>query len=200
MATWLAPSRAAVEGEAVTPLPHRIHGTDYALCVKHGKRVKVGEACPVCPSSKPAPPDHPGLAKVAKPSGKHRCVLGHNHDSGGEASACSPIHTAAAHAGLTVFRPGRPGIPCFRVAPDELGRPCYVAPDWVLCDAAGKPVLMLDWKPETSGRSMRRSESWPRGKRIVEAELNAKCVEIRSLDEIGAAVAALNQSARAEGG
>jgi len=47
--------------------PHRIHGTDYALCVKHGKRVKVGEACPVCPSSKPAPPDHPGLAKVRRP-------------------------------------------------------------------------------------------------------------------------------------
>lgn len=29
--------------------PHRIHGTDYALCVKHGKRVKVGEDCPLCP-------------------------------------------------------------------------------------------------------------------------------------------------------
>jgi len=175
----------------------------YATCQTCGQRFPythgMGHTCQKRTKPAPVAQERPGLAKVSKPSGKHRCVLGHNHDSGGEATACSPVHTAAAHAGLTVFRPGRPGIPCFRVAPDESGRPCYVAPDWVLCDAAGKPVLMLDWKPETSWRSMRRSESWPRGKRIVEAELNAKCVEIRSLDEIGAAVAALSKAHGAGG-
>jgi very-short-patch-repair endonuclease len=53
--------------------PHRIHGTDEALCVKHGKRVKVGEACPVCPSpSKPAPvaQERHGAAKVRR-DGSH---------------------------------------------------------------------------------------------------------------------------------
>lgn len=174
-------------------MAHTVHGTTMRYCAKHGRLLKAGQECPLCPtSSRPAPPATG--AKVA-PSGKAKCVLGHGHDSKGEASACSPIYTAAAHAGLTVFRPGRPGIPCFRVAPDDAGRPCYVAPDWVLTNAAGRVVLMLDWKPEVSGRSMRRSESWPRGKRIIEAELEAKCVEIRSLDEIGAAIGALTTTA-----
>ncbi len=183
----------------MSPL-HTIHGTTDRMCVKHGKRLKAGQSCPLCPKQRMLAEvlgEDVEMAKrhveeVKASKGKPKCVLGHVHDSTGEATACSPIHTAAAHAGLTVFRPGRPGIPCFRVAPDESGRPCYVAPDWVLCDAAGKPVLMLDWKPETSGRAMRRSESWPRGKRIVEAELNAKCVEIRSLEDIAAALAAIN--------
>jgi hypothetical protein len=147
----------------------------------------------------PPPPDHPGLAKV-RPSGKHRCVLGHNHDSAGEASCCPFVYEEAKKARLVVYRPGRPGHPCFSLLPDaSTGRPVYVSVDWLLTGHDHKPVLALDYKGRVA-KSKRRDKGWARGRRIFETELGIRVIELKDWTEVRAAIAALNQSARAEGG
>lgn len=183
-------------------LPHRIHGTDEALCVKHGKRVDVGSSCPLCPKLPTAqviggqripraPMDAAVVRGGGKSKGRNLCALGHPHGSKGEATACGPVHAAAAHAGLTTYIPGRPGVPCFRLPPDDSGRPAYASVDWVLCDASGKPVVGLDWKGATSHRAMfNHGDGFARTKRIFEAATGAKCVELKELSDIAAALAA----------
>lgn len=123
-------------------------------------------------------PEPKVITPKVKDSGKPTCVLGHPHDSKGEAIACPRVYTEAAHAGLTVYRPGRPGVPCFKLAPDaDTGRPVYVSVDWLLCDQHGKPVKAVDYKGSVQ-RSKRRDIAWPRGKRIIETELGIRVEEI----------------------
>jgi len=88
----------------------------------------------------------------------------------------------AAHLGLTTFRPGRPGMPCFRVAPDDNGRPAYVSVDWVLVDAAGRVALFVDYKGRLA-KSKRFDKGWARGKRIVEAEYSVRVVELATPED-----------------
>ncbi len=111
-----------------------------------------------------------------------RCILGHPHDSKGEATACPIVHARAAHLGLTTFRPGRPGMPCFRVAADDNGRPAYVSVDWVLVDAAGRVALFVDYKGAVA-KSKRLDKGWARGKRIVEAEYGVRVVELATPED-----------------
>lgn len=121
---------------------------------------------------------------VAAPKKKSRatCLFGHGHDSAGEATTCPMVYRRASDLGLTTFRPGKPGIPCFRVAPDDDGRPAYVSVDWVLVNAAGRIVLLCDYKGSVA-KSLRFDKGWARGKRIVEAETGAKCVELAKPEE-----------------
>lgn len=162
-----------------------VHGKPFAHaagCAQGGRGVAV--------AAEPAPKRADAGRAAAR--GKHRCLLGHPHAGKGEASACGPVHAAATHAGLTTFRPGHPGIPCFRLPADDSGRPAYASVDWVLCDAAGKPVLGLDWKGPVSHRAMfNHGDGFARTKRIFEAATGAKCVELKELADIAAALAAL---------
>lgn len=122
--------------------------------------------------------------KFTAPKGDpaRRCIFGHAHDSKGEAAACPIVHARAAHLGLTTFRPGRPGLPCFRVAADDNGRPAYVSVDWVLVDAAGRVAALVDYKGAVA-KSKRLDKGWSRGKRIVEAEYGVPVVELATPED-----------------
>lgn len=138
----------------------------------------VKRGCPKCGGTAPE-------AVAPKPVGRAtgtRCLLGHPHDSKGEASACPIVHARAAHLGLTTFRPGRPGMPCFRVAADDNGRPAYVSVDWVLVDAAGRVAVFVDYKGAVA-KSKRLDKGWARGKRIVEAEYGVRVVELATPED-----------------
>lgn len=168
--------------------PHRPTGPTLSLktCAicGHVSARAAEHKCSNRPWSYATPP-----TKKSLPKGRNICSHGHAHGSKGESIACGPVHTAAAIAGWTVFRPGEPGIPCFKLPPDERGRPAYASVDWVLCDAAGTVVLGLDWKGEVKKSIRHDAKSWPRTKRIFEASTGAKCVELRTLNDIAAAVA-----------
>jgi len=129
----------------------------------------------------PSMPTKAGVVATRAAAGT-RCILGHAHDSKGEAAACPLVHARAAHLGLTTFRPGRPGLPCFRVAADDNGRPAYVSVDWVLVDAAGRVALFVDYKGAVA-KSKRLDKGWARGKRIVEAEYGVPVVELTTPEE-----------------
>lgn len=140
----------------------------------------VKRGCPKCADAgTPAPASKPSKAPSANGT---RCLLGHAHDSKGEATACPIVHARAAHMGLTTFRPGRPGMPCFRVAADDNGRPAYVSVDWVLVDAAGRVAVFVDYKGAVA-KSKRLDKGWARGKRIVEAEYGVRVVELATPEE-----------------
>jgi hypothetical protein len=50
--------------------PHPIHGTADRLCVKHTKRLKPGESCPLCPR-RPSPAQPAPVATKVKRDGSH---------------------------------------------------------------------------------------------------------------------------------
>lgn len=156
---------------------------NIGYCKKHGRgwSLKARVACPEC-AEKPAGVAAIGAVVAAfalAGSRTKRCLFGHAHDSAGEAEACPVVYARAANCGCTTFRPGRPGLPCFRVAPDDAGRPVYVSVDWVVVNAAGKVVGLVDYKGSVK-RSVRFDKSWSRGKRIVEAEFGVRVVELAS--------------------
>jgi hypothetical protein len=150
------------------------------------RRVSYLEARRILGGNVPPPAMPKGREAVAVGPGRgdpsRRCILGHAHDSKGEAVACPIVHARAAHLGLTTFRPGRPGMPCFRVAADDNGRPAYVSVDWVLVDAAGRVAVFVDYKGAVA-KSKRFDKGWARGKRIVEAEYGVRVVELATPEE-----------------
>lgn len=175
----------------------------YAWCGLHGEswlRGNKGEkrGCSVCCSKTMEVVKE--VYEIVTKRKANVCVLGHGHDSAGEAASCPFVYEEAKKAGLRVYQPGKPGIPCFSLDPDpSTGRPVYVSVDWLLLGADRKPVLALDYKGRVA-KSKRRDKGWARGKRILETELGIRVIELKDWTEIGAAIAALNQSARAEGG
>ena len=165
-------------------------------CPKCGMKLRVErgtlkpEPCPVCGAVGFVGAVKAKVASEARSTTSKRCVLGHVHRGHGERTACPIVHATAANRGLTTFVPGSPGIACFCLAPNESGRPVYVSIDWVLVNAAHKIVLGLDWKGETTHSAMYgHGDGFARTKRIFETETGAKVVELKTLDDIGAALA-----------
>lgn len=132
-----------------------------------------------------------GPAVTKRP--RNVCILGHGHDSVGEAGCCPLVYEAARAAGLKVYRPGKPGIPCFSLDPDaSTGRPVYVSVDWLLLSFNRKPVLAIDYKGKVA-KSKRFDKGWARGRRILETELGIRVIELKDCTEVAAALAARNK-------
>lgn len=170
--------------------PHRIHGTDYALCVKHGKRVKVGEACPVCPSpSKPAPPDHPGLAKVRPPKRGAMAEIAMR-------KILNDLDYVAIEDANQHVNAARIYVAEFTFAPHERNWRC----DFAL--PVARLAIEIDGGAHAAGKSKQRTDTEKRGElaargyRVVAVTPE----EVRDGTARDRVARALNQSARAEGG
>lgn len=152
----------------------------YDTCLRCNRAWRRGcaSSC-VCVKTVGALSSVPAPMGAAPKRRKPTCLFGHAHDSQGEATACAMVYRRASDLGLVTFRPGRPGVPCFRVAPDDDGRPCYVSVDWVLVNAAGKVVVVVDYKGSVPmSERFRGASDWSRAKRIIESETGARVVEL----------------------
>ncbi len=161
----------------------------------HGHNIAPKASCPKCGKRNFAP-SGVGTPPVVEPrpvaKGRNVCVLGHSHDSKGEALCCPIVVSVAAEFGMRVVRPGKPGIPIIGIVDTATLRPTYVSSDWIV-ESGGEPVLIVDYKGNAP-KSKRYDKGWARGKRMLEAELGCKCVELRSVETALAAVReALNQ-------
>ena len=174
--------------------------SNYVACARCGKAWHVRAASTCACSKRVAQVGmddiKPTVETARRASSRNSCVLGHTHDSKSEALACPIVYAVAANRGLTTFRPGRPGIPCFRIAPDDAGRPVYVSIDWVLVNAAGKIAALVDYKGSVAtSKRWGRSGAWARGRRIIESETGVSVIELAAPDGLESALAAAKGTA-----
>ena len=161
-------------------------GEGYGWCpIHHAWRLALSKRCPLCERADAENLKTPEKQIQMPRSGGFRCTVSpaHRHDSKGEACACPGVYAEAAANGQTVFRPGKPGVPIFRLAPDESGRPVYVSADWILVDSQTHAVAaVIDYKGARQVHGKRRDiahgGAWTRGRRCLETEYGVRVREI----------------------